>query len=70
MKNSITFQRFMEIAKENKASTVLETWDETAFDEYIRQFGPITEKGARSICEFTEQVTAEEEAAGRYFSGE
>lgn len=70
MKQGISYKRFMEIAREEKAWTILETWDEQGFNEYAGEFGPVTERQARNICGFTERVTEEELAAARYFSGE
>lgn len=64
----INYERFMEIAREMHAISILETWDQAAFSCYCELFGPMTERDARRMCDFSEAVTCDECAAGEYFS--
>lgn len=64
----ITFERFIEIAKEVRALDILECWDRYSFDTYVKMCGPITEEGAYNLCGFVEAVSRDEAAAGEYFS--
>ena len=64
----INYERFMEIARKAHAISILETWDQAAFNEYCELFGPMTERAARQMCAFSEAVTCDEVAAGEYFS--
>lgn len=64
----MTYGEFMKFAKECKAYTILETWDENSFNFYVEEFGTMTKERAIDLCFFTEEMTEEEEKAGRYFA--
>lgn len=63
----ITFTRFMAIARAVHAWDILECWDRVVFDEYVKEFGPMTEAQAKEMCYFVKAVTDEELAAVKSF---
>lgn len=40
----MTYEEFMKFAKECKAYTILETWDENSFNFYVEEFGTMTKE--------------------------
>ena len=63
----ITYERFMEIAREMRAMSILECYDKQAFDFENKIFGPITEEYAYAQCGYIEAIHREELAAAKYF---
>lgn len=52
MKKILTYAEFMALAQENYCKggdCVVECWDEVEFNDYVKEFGPITKEKAYSI---------------------
>lgn len=52
MKKSLNWKEFYKLALrnyENGGDGIVECWDENTFNEYVNEFGPITEKVARGM---------------------
>lgn len=64
----ITYSEFIKIAWEVGAMSIIECWDESSFQFYIEQFGPMTKESAYEMCRFTRVMDEEEACAGEYFS--
>lgn len=50
----LTWKEFYKLALknyENGGDGIVECWDENTFNEYVAEFGPITEKVARDMFE-------------------
>ena len=50
----LTWKEFYKLALknyENGGDGIVECWDENTFNEYVAEFGPITEKVARGMFE-------------------
>lgn len=65
---TVSFERFLEIARECKAWDVLECWDEYSFNMYVNEVGSMTESAAYALCGMTAAVTNDELAAAAYYS--
>ena len=58
MKN-LTWKEFYKLALrnyENGGDGIVECWDERTFNEYVNEFGPITEKVALNMFDTAEQI--------------
>lgn len=52
MKKALTWKEFYKLALrnyENGGDGIVECWDENTFNEYVNEFGPITEKVALNM---------------------
>ena len=59
MKKALTWKEFYKLALrnyENGGDGIVECWDENTFNEYVNEFGPITEKVALDMFDTAEQV--------------
>lgn len=48
----LTWDEFRRLAKDNSTKgglVVLETWEKYQFDDYVKQFGPMTKKDALAL---------------------
>lgn len=73
MAKNLTYDELIELAKQNYnngGDVVYECWDERFFEDFTRQFGPITEKKALAMFKQEKELEDEEEAARRWYSGE
>lgn len=51
---ALTYEEFIALAKENYTKggdSVVECWRQADFDEYVKEFGPMTEARAKRILE-------------------
>lgn len=58
MKN-LTWKEFYKLALrnyENGGDGIVECWDENTFNEYVEEFGPITEKVALDMFDTADQI--------------
>lgn len=56
---ALTWTEFYKLALVNYefgGDGIVECWDERTFNEYVKEFGPITEKVARDMFDTAEQV--------------
>lgn len=70
--NAITYDEFIELAKANYTKggdSFYECWDERTFNDYVKMFGPVTEKKALQMFEDEAEISAEYEAAARWYGG-
>ncbi len=59
MKKSLNWKEFYKLALrnyENGGDGIVECWDENTFNEYVKEFGPITEKVALDMFDTADQV--------------
>lgn len=49
---------------------IYECWDQKTFDDYVKEFGPITKAKAFQLFKTNLEIDNEYLAAARYFSGE
>ena len=73
MAQALTYEEFQDLALKNYftgGDVVVECWGRSEFDEYVREFGPITRKEAFSIFGLYRENEAEEAVARRWMSGE
>lgn len=49
---------------------VYECWDERTYNEYVKQFGPITKKKALEMFRLNKAIDDDYRAAAKYFGGE
>ena len=59
MKKSLNWKEFYKLALrnyENGGDGIVECWDERTFNEYVNNFGPITEKVARDMFDTYGQI--------------
>jgi hypothetical protein len=55
----LTWKEFYKLALhnyENGGDGIVECWDENTFNEYVNEFGPITEKVAHDMFETAEEI--------------
>lgn len=70
--NAITYGRFIELARANYTKggdSFYECWDERTFNDYVKMFGPVTEKKALNMFKDNAEVEAEYDAAARWGGG-
>lgn len=68
--NGLTFDELMVYAREHYnegGDGVYECWDKYTYDEYVRQFGPITKKVALDMFEDMFEIDNEYRKAAEYF---
>ena len=56
---ALTWKEFYKLALrnyENGGDGIVECWDENTFNEYVSEFGPITEKVALDMFDTAEQI--------------
>lgn len=73
MAKALTYEEFQDLALKNYytgGDAVVECWGRSEFDEYVRDFGPISRKEAFSIFGMYRENEEEEAAARRWMSGE
>lgn len=59
MKKALTWKEFYKLALrnyENGGDGIVECWDENTFNEYVNEFGPITEKVALDMFDTAEEI--------------
>lgn len=59
MKKSLNWKEFYKLALrnyENGGDGIVECWDENTFNEYVNEFGPITEKVALNMFDTTKEI--------------
>lgn len=59
MKKFLNWKEFYKLALrnyENGGDGIVECWDENTFNEYVNEFGPITEEVALDMFDTAEQV--------------
>lgn len=59
MKKSLNWKEFYKLALrnyENGGDGIVECWDENTFNEYVNEFGPITEKVALDMFDTAEDI--------------
>ena len=59
MKKSLNWKEFYKLALrnyENGGDGIVECWDENTFNEYVNEFGPITEKVALDMFDTAEEI--------------
>ena len=66
MKNKVlNYKELVELAKANYTHggmSIVECWEQSTFDEYVKEFGPITHDGAFEMFGFLHDVDMEENA--------
>lgn len=56
---ALTWKEFYKLALVNYefgGDGIVECWDERTFNDYVKEFGPITEKVARDMFDTAEQI--------------
>lgn len=69
-KKGITFEEFMKLADRyymQGGSEIIEFWDKNSFDEYEKEFGPMSRETAIKLMKTMKTVTDDELEAGRYW---
>ena len=69
----ITYERFEELAKEHYeegGDTYYECWGQEEFDEYVNEFGELTETKFLNMIKEKYMMEKEYDAARRWYSGE
>lgn len=70
-KKGITFEELMKLAVRyymQGGSEIIEFWDKNSFDEYEKEFGPMSRETAIKLMKTMKAVTDDELEAGRYWS--
>ena len=67
MNNALTFEELWELAQKyytKGGDSIVECWDKNTFNDYVKEFGPITKKDALAM--FKRQKSIEREWYAMY----
>lgn len=71
-KDALSFKDLYELARanyENGGDTIVECWDERTFNDYVREFGPITEKDALEMFSTCSEIEKDSYGTSEFYSG-
>lgn len=70
MKNALTYEAFMALAKQNYnkgGDEYVECWDEMVFNWYVAEAGPISKTKALRMFKHSYEIQLEERADAAYY---
>ena len=73
MAKGLTYNEFQQMAMDNYnngGDTYVECWGQQEFDEYTKQFGPMTKTKAKQMFKMNASIEHEYEEAAKWYSGE
>ena len=69
----ISYEEFQALGHKyytNGGDVIVECWDEEAYNDYCKEFGQMTERGALNLIGMYEEIEKDEAEAKKWMSGE